>query len=186
MPTPGAVSGPQVVCPGSVTTYVLPPLQGTKIEYDWKGLPPGANFASPNGAPVISIDWGTAAPGTYPIEVEVSNTCKSKSAFINITLLPQKPPIPGPVFGPNDVCPGEISVYQTGSVPNANYIWSGLPSHAQIIQNNGNSITVDWGNWAHLQGKTVQLALTLQNICGSSSISKRFACANPNQTRRSI
>lgn len=105
---PSAVSGPVSVCIGAMETYSVQQVAGTN--YTWSGLPSGAQFTSPNGTTTahnITIDWGSAAPGTYTLVVTPSNSCGAIGIpqTVNVTVEPAPDPVI--ITGTSELCAGQ-------------------------------------------------------------------------------
>lgn len=69
---PTVINGPSQLCPGEQGTYTAAPNDPCVI-YAWENnLPAGATYVGAVDEPTVVIDWGTAAPGTYPVTVNYS------------------------------------------------------------------------------------------------------------------
>ncbi|MDD2982286.1 MAG: gliding motility-associated C-terminal domain-containing protein [Crocinitomicaceae bacterium] len=69
------ITGDSQICAGSTSNLSTDIISG--ISYDWSGLPTGASFTTPNNTSnsnAMTIDWGTAAAGTYQIKVKPRKT----------------------------------------------------------------------------------------------------------------
>lgn len=124
IPNISAISGASPVCVGS--TSVLSVNNIANMIYTWSGLPAGASFTTPNGtnaSHTMSINWGTAATGTYTITVTPSmNICgvvtQGAPQTINITII-NAPAIA--TSGTATICPGQsATISATGA---SNYTW---------------------------------------------------------------
>ena len=126
------ITGPINVCPHDSGTYSVPLLGG--VTYAWSALPTGASYAggitTSNSA---TIDWGTAAPGTYTITVTPTGN------FCGITLLPVSLNVtvnnPTPVIitaNPSIICPGQ-PVVLTSSMATGNSWNTSPPQSSQSI-----------------------------------------------------
>lgn len=118
--TVSPISGSTSVCSGTSENYSVTPETG--ISYTWSGLPTGASFTTTNGttaSSAMTINWGTAAPGTYNLNVTPSNVCGTNGSpqTLSITVLPA--PIPLTISGPTSFCTGETitltSSYTSGN-----------------------------------------------------------------------
>ncbi len=117
------ILGNTSVCTGSSESYSVIPESG--ISYTWSGLPAGATFTTANGtatSSAMTVNWGTAAPGSYLLTVIPSNTCGNTGTpqTISITVLPN--PAPVTISGPTAICSGETIVL-TSSYSSGN-TWS--------------------------------------------------------------
>lgn len=105
---PSAIMGNTVVCQGMAVTYSVTNVSGTS--YSWSNLPAGASFTSANNSAnshSISVNWGTAAPGTYSLLVTPSDACGLAPATAQtVAITVQPPPTPLAISGPASICPG--------------------------------------------------------------------------------
>jgi gliding motility-associated-like protein len=120
---PSAISGNPTVCTGTTETYSVTNIPG--IIYTWSGLPAGASFATANGSSSISVNWGTAAPGTYPLTVTpsaliCSNVVTGTPRTLQVTVAT---PAPLTVTGPTGTCAGQ-AVSLSASGGSGPYNWS--------------------------------------------------------------
>jgi len=113
---PSVITGPVTVCVGATAGYSVTPASG--ITYTWSGLPAGAFFATGNGTASATVNWGTAAPGTYTLTVTPSTACGGPGTpqTLDVTITPPPPPVI--ISGPSAMCAGETVVltssYTTG------------------------------------------------------------------------
>lgn len=102
---PSPISGDTIVCAGNTVTYSVIPENG--IGYTWAGLPSGAVFDSPNGGNTISVDWGTAAPGTYTLTVTPFSVCGDVGPERELEVTVAVAPDPVAIIGPSTICSGD-------------------------------------------------------------------------------
>lgn len=135
---PSAITGDITVCPGSTGPYSVTAV-GTTV-YTWSGLPAGASFTTPNGSNSISVNWGTAAAGTYTLTVTPSGVCggNGPSRSINVTI--QSTPAPVTISGPSEVCAGQ-SITLTSSYASGN-TWSNGQTTSSISVSAAGTYTV--------------------------------------------
>ncbi len=110
---PSVIAGDTVVCAGNTATYSV--IQENGIGYTWSGLPPGAVFDTPNGTNTITVNWGTAAPGTYILVVTPSSVCGSVGPERELEVTINVAPDPVVITGPSTVCPGDVIMLTSSS-----------------------------------------------------------------------
>jgi gliding motility-associated-like protein len=136
IPPTSLITGNTQICIGNTQNLSVVSVPNTT--YTWSGLPPTAQFTTPNNSPTsnqISIDWSSTPAGTYTIQVIPSmNICgvstDGNPTLIEITVV-DNPTIV--IQGATTICPGENAII---SATGANtYLWdNGL--------GNGNQFTV--------------------------------------------
>lgn len=142
-----AISGNNSVCEGDDQILYSVNSIANATDYLWV-LPSGATINSGINTESISIDYNLGSTSGV-LSVQGSNACGVGSVSnLNITVNPL-PVSAGGISGNITVCQGETGVvYSVGTITNAtSYNWS-IPSGATIVQDNGNSITVDFSNLA--------------------------------------
>lgn len=136
IPNTSPITGNTEICVGNLQNLSVTSVPNTF--YTWSGLPPTAQFTTPNNTTSsnqISIDWGSTPAGTYSIQVIPSmNICgvstNGNPRSIDITLVNNPTII---IQGGTTICPGE-NVLLSASGANT-YLWdNGL--------GNGNQFTV--------------------------------------------
>lgn len=89
---PGTIAGPDKVCPGSNTSFSIPPVSGA-ASYSWTLTPASAGTINGNG-PNITVAWSSTASDTVQLCVTTGNACFSnptpscKSVAVNAGLPP--------------------------------------------------------------------------------------------------
>lgn len=166
----------------TITIQVIPSnCQGTNGQYGMQGA---ILEGSCNGATIASQCNCVNAPFTmtynnffigqaYYIVFDgcAGDICDFQVNVLQGSTIPVPPIDPGPIFGPEFVCPGATSTY-TVQFPNAaTYTWTLTPSIGSIIGSPGGSINVNWNSTG-----TAQLCVTSSNPCE----------INPNQSCYSI
>lgn len=132
--TVSAIVGNNTVCVGQTQNLSVTNTPNTL--YTWSGLPAGASFTTINGAnssSSMTINWGTAVPGTYTISVTPSIlvcgvSSSGSPSTITITVST------GPVLtfiGNTTICPGETTTITASGATSFN--WSnGLGTNPTI------------------------------------------------------
>ncbi len=119
---PGAISGPNPVCPGSVNTYSIPPVANAN-SYTWS-VPGGWTINSGQGTNSISV---TAGAGAGNICVTASNLCgTSAPTCMAVTPASNSSAPTGASANPNPICPAQASTLSVsgGSLGSgANWNW---------------------------------------------------------------
>lgn len=106
---PSAIAGAVTICANGTENYSVTGVAGAT--YTWSGLPAGAQFTTPNGTASsnnITVDWGTAAAGTYTLSVTASNACGAVSPAQTISVTIAGPATPLTISGPTSFCPGDV------------------------------------------------------------------------------
>jgi len=159
---PGPMNGLVRVCTGSVQTYSVQSAPG--VTYAWTGVPAGATVVGPSNTNQITIDWGTAAPGNYTLDVEPSNACGVGTSRTLTVEVVGDPPAPAGVFGPVTICRGGTGTFFVAPEPNVTYNWSVNPTTGVVLNSSANN--------AEVLFQTVglyTLSVTLQNECATSA-----------------
>jgi gliding motility-associated-like protein len=153
---PSAISGNVSVCQGSTEAYSVTDV--TSADYTWSGLPAGASFTTPNGNNSITVNWGTALPGSYALTVTPSGSCGTPGTprTVNVTILGA--PAPVTISGPTSVCAGQ-SITLTSSYATGND-WSTTETSQSISVSSPGTYSV-----------------TVQTQCGTTSASQTVSAA---------
>lgn len=165
-PTPGPITGATLVCQNNTAQYRIDPVPRT-LSYVWQSnLPAGADYVGAftgAGATQVTIDWGTASPGFYPVCVEAQNFCGVSQQCIDVEVK-AIPDQPGPIAVPPFHCLTTAETYEINSVPGADqYNWSntcGTWSGAST------DTFIDYTASAPIQACTIEV--TAENVCGVS------------------
>ena len=170
--TPGAITGPAIVCSGdSAIPYSITPIPNAN-SYNWV-LPPGATIATGLGTNSITVDFSITAI-TGNMEASGSNECGIGPPSPTLNILVSKPPAEtGAVSGLDTVCKGATGVnYFISPIPAADsYVWS-VPAGSSIVSGgNTESIFVDFADTA----SSGLISVYSTNYCGSGTISPEFS-----------
>jgi len=142
-PTPGPISGPGLVCPGSTgNVFSVPNTAG--VTYNWS-MPSGLTITSGAGTNTITV----SASGSFlqgNIWLSGSNaTCPNSTSNSTSRLIARDvPAAPSAISGPGTVCPSTTGhVYSVTAVAGLTYNWT-MPSGLTLVSGQGtNSIVVD-------------------------------------------
>lgn len=160
--TPGNITGPAGVCPGT-ETYSIPVVPGAS-GYTWT-VSGGGTIASGQGTETIDVDWG-AVSGTYTVAVTANNICGSSAqSTISVTVTPGPPTGTPVISGDTDPCPG-VETYTVSGVTGAGtYTWT-VSGGGTIVSGQGSaSIDIDWTT----TGGPYTIAVTPENACGTGT-----------------
>jgi hypothetical protein len=156
-------AGPSPVCRFSTHTYSVNAVP-TASSYDWTNLPAGSFITSGLGTNTVGINWGTAAAGTYTINVAARNSCGVSPPQSIVVVIEQAPAQPGAISLANPpLCSGQPAVYQIAPVAGAtSYEWLSSCGWA------GTSTTV---NITYTPGPTGPCLVSVRavNACGASA-----------------
>jgi len=169
-----AISGDLIVCEGEEQILYSINTLPNASDYLWT-LPSGASINSGTNTESISVDYNIGSVSGV-LSVQGSNACGVGAlSSVNITVDPL-PDNAGSISGNTTVCQGESGlVYTVGAIANAtSYVWI-LPSGTNLIQDNGNSITVDFTNSAVSGNITVYGV----NSCGDGDPRNLLITVNP-------
>lgn len=175
IPNTSLITGDNEICIGNSQTLSVIAVPNTN--YSWSGLPPTAQFTSPNNASTsnqISIDWNTTPAGTYTIQVIPSTEIcgiitNGNPSFINVTLV-NSPSIY--VQGATTICPGESTVISaTGATT---YNWdNGLGSGNQFtvspIATTTYQVTGSIGNCVAINTVTIMVSNSINILIATSA-----------------
>ncbi|WP_029038320.1 Ig-like domain-containing protein [Salinimicrobium xinjiangense] len=163
--TPGAISGSDIVCPGTSETYSVTPLDGA-TEYIWT-LPSGWSGSSTTEE--ITVTTGDSGSGN--ITVKAKNDCgTSTAASFSVSVDKPAPIMTGTITGDSEVCSTATGlVYSIPAITNATeYEWN-LPTGWNITAGSGtNSITVS------ASSTSGNIFVIAKNTCGDSAASANF------------
>jgi hypothetical protein len=121
---PGPITGASPVCPGQVAVYDVAPVANA-TSYTWTGIPVGATITAGVGTNSITINWGTAAPGFYTINVVASNSCGTSPAQGILVQVLGLPATPANIIAPPFHCVGTNRTYTVPPVLRADdYEWT--------------------------------------------------------------
>jgi gliding motility-associated-like protein len=152
------VSGPDLVCAGTIHTYCTP-MDPNALDYTWT-VPAGATILSGQGTNCIDVDWGSSTGGV--LCVTSSNTCNT--SFADCLMVDVTPLVaPFTINGSDIVCEGETLIYSIPADPNAtDYDWD-IPGTATVLSGGDGSPMVElvWNT-----GGLQVLCLTVSNSCG--------------------
>jgi len=170
--TPGAISGPSPVCPGSLSlTYSVPPITNA-VSYVWT-VPAGVSIVSGAGTNSITVNFAVnAVSGDFTVFGNSICGNGPVSAPLTVTVT-QLPGAAGNISGDNTVCAGTMDVpYSVAPIANAvGYAWT-LPVGATISSGvNTPSITVNFA----LGSQSGNITVTGVNSCGTGTVSPSFA-----------
>ncbi len=169
-----AISGNLTVCEGDEQILYSINTLPNATDYLWT-LPSGATINSGANTESISVDYNLGSTSGV-LSVQGSNACGTGTiSSVSITVNPL-PDLAGSIGGNTTVCQGENGVvYTVGTIANAtSYVWT-LPSGATLVQDNGNSITVDFTNSA-VSGNITVYGL---NSCGQGDPENSTITVNP-------
>lgn len=135
-----AITGDTLVCFNSnAVPYSVPPEAG--VNYSWSvGGVDNSVLSSNNNQALMNFG---ATTGSFPVTVDISNTCDTVTVDTNVTVY-QPNPI-GSINGPQSVCQGDLGVQYvlTPVNPGATLTWS--VTGGSIASGQGtDTITVDW------------------------------------------
>ncbi len=170
---PGSISGDANVCQGEAGVIYTVPVITNANSYEWT-LPTGVNLAGQVNNQ-ITANYSLSAISGF-ISVRGVNDCGPGNwSNFAVDVQPQ-PAAAGTITGLSTVCQGQNSVvYTVPSIANATgYLWA-LPSGANIVTQNNNSITVNFGTSA-LSGN---ITVTGTNNCGNGQASSLNITVNP-------
>ena len=160
--TPGSISGNVKACSGDVFNYSVASVTNA-ASYLWT-IPSGTTVTAGAGSNSITLSFGVGFTGGA-LSVRAVNGCGQSSAR-SLTLSRNLPAIPAAISGPaNNLCGGGVFTYSIAAVSNtSSYNWT-VPQGANIITNNGTSITVSLP--ANFTSGNVTVAAV--NGCGTST-----------------
>ncbi len=155
---PGPISGQQVVCQGSVTTYSVPVIPGA-TSYSWT-IPPRDSIISGQNTAVIAVKWDTASG--Y-VSVIAGNGCGTSNPGVLPVDVVHSPGPPSSIIGPERVCRDMESLFFVHPVEDAQqYLWT-VPAGVQLLSGQGTDIVrVIWGNMAG------EISVVVGNACDTS------------------
>jgi len=167
LPTqPGAISGLQTVCEGSIQLFSVATVSGA-TSYTWT-FPNGWTGTSSTNS--ISATVGSIGGNVSVTANNSSGSSSAQSMTVNVTTFPAQP---GTLAGPLNVCSGQSITYSVSPVAGADtYYWT-LPS-GWVGSSSNTSITVTTG----ASGGT--LIAHAQNDCGTSGSQTAITVQNPN------
>lgn len=155
------IQGPQIVCPGSNTSYSLPALPGTF--YYWMLSSGGTIAGYDSNHNVINITWGSLAGGPHKLVCRYTNPYSGCSGAdtIDINIKPKFT-----LFGLSPVCVGQVtSICANGPVST----WTHLPNSGFTINfTNSNCENITWnlaGNYA-----VTATPVTATSFCSSPAL----------------
>lgn len=159
LPAQPVISGPLEVCLGDSEGYTIP-IDPNATSYVWTVI--GGNIISGgNGLPGAAVNWSDPAGGQ--LCVAGANAC-GLGPQTCIDIVVNSPPDEPIIFGPEEACPNELSIYFTSPDSTLiSYTWT-VPSGATIVSGQGSEeITVDWGS--SLGG---EVCLVIADDCGDA------------------
>ncbi len=157
--TPGAISGPDIVCHDSEAIYSILPVP-TATSYSWT-VPAGANIISGQNTPQVNVNWGTTGGN---LSVIAGNDCGNSNPRVKAVSIVELPATPAAIIGPDLACPGANTNFSVNEVIGASsYFWT-IPAGSIITTGqNTATITVQWGFTAG------DVTVMSQNACGNSA-----------------
>ncbi len=161
-PTPGNITGPLGVCPGSVT-YSIPTIPGA-TGYTWT-VGAAGTITSGQGTESIDVTWASAS-GTYTVSVTAENQCGSSTASsVQVNLTPGAPTGTPTISGNDLPCPGP-QTYTVGGVTGASdYTWT-VSGGGTIQTGQGTgTIIINWTT----TGGPYTIEVTPSNACGNGT-----------------
>ncbi|MFZ4523522.1 MAG: T9SS type A sorting domain-containing protein [Bacteroidales bacterium] len=163
---PGPISGPAVVCMGTIVNFSVPAAAG--VTNTWT-VPSDATITAGQGTNAITVQWGVSA-GFISVIAQIG-ACTSTAAMMGVNTEVQPTPAQA-IAGPDTICQG-LGGYQFSTQPISNassYVWT-LPPGAAISQGQGtSSIVVDFG--ASAISGNITVAGT--NLCGTGTESTKL------------
>ncbi|MBK6621758.1 MAG: hypothetical protein IPG32_13090 [Saprospirales bacterium] len=158
LPLTPVVSGPDVICSGSVTQYSTP-ADPAATGYTWTTS--CGSIVSGQNTPNITINW-TGCPNGGNVCVTTQTGCGA-SPTICFAVAGGTIPVAPVLSGPATPCLNESGLYCAQTDPNAsNYVWTA--SGGTILSGQGTDcVTVEWSS---LGNGTV--CATASNGCGQS------------------
>jgi hypothetical protein len=165
---PPVLAGTTPVCRGTVGTYTLTPagVPGAS-SFEWRNLPTGAFITSTTGAfgENVSINWGSAAVGSYAISARGRNICGvGPEGFFTVNVITTLP-VPSVITPPAPICIGTAGTYSVVPDPNAtNYTWTNSCGWAGVL-GAAPSNSIDYTPTA---GGPCLITVSAINACGSS------------------
>ena len=129
------ITGSQVTCPGSTTSYSIPPQKN--VTYKWR-IPNSATALTRLDSNAIQIQWSNVSGDVC---IDVMNDCQVKKSIC--TTIQVKSSIDSlPITGDASVCADSIGHYSVQNDVNARYFWR-LPAGASFVSGRGtNNIVV--------------------------------------------
>ena len=168
---PGPITGPQLVCAGSLESYaIVDPVEG--VNYSWI-CPLHATIVSGQNTPQVTIRW-SGYSGT--LQVVAGDECGINPIpsvlFVTVNLPPYEP---GPVAGPDTVCAGAQAIFSVVPAVVSDYLNWMVPPDATILEGQGaDSIRVQWG------ASDGMISVFAENNCGKSdTVSGMVSVAMP-------
>lgn len=136
LPAPN-ISGPNLVCEMATgQVYTTPNQAGSS--YNWTVT--GGTIVAGQGTNSITVDWGTAGPGTVSVTETTGPGCSLSQTF-NVTIDSSPAPV---ISGSNNIClTHNGNVYTTPNNAGSTFSWS--VTNGIIASGQGtNAITVNW------------------------------------------
>lgn len=161
--TPGAISDPGIICPGSSITLNVTN-DSSVNSYTWQ-VPSGWNITNGQGTNEITVTAGNYGQnGT--VSVYSTNDClDSDTSSKNFTINEPAPATPGTVSGNDIVCPNTDITYSIDAVQYTDeYIW--YFDGTEVSGQNGTSITINSANPGSKEIKVIAV-----NECSDSDYS---------------
>lgn len=161
-PTPGNITGPAGVCPGT-ETYSIPTVPGAS-GYTWT-VGSAGSIISGQGTESIDVTWASVS-GSYTVAVTAENQCgSSASSSVQVTITPGPPTGTPTISGDDFPCPG-AQTYTVGGVTGANdYTWT-VTGGGTIQSGQGTAtIIIDWT----ATGGPYTIEVTPSNSCGNGT-----------------
>ncbi len=142
-PTQTAISGPAVVCNGSIENYTVVNVAGQT--YTWTVT--GGAITDGAGTNDVAVQWTTLGNQTVSVTISTTGTNCSTSLTRNVSVEEQPNPY---IAGPTVVCSGETVEYSTDDNAGHSYAWT-VSGGGSIVSNPASStINVQWttaGSW---------------------------------------
>ncbi len=169
---PLAIAGSTIICPATVYTYSIDPVQ-LSSSYLWV-ISPSANATILSGQGTTEITLQVTNSFTTGALTVYAQNCIGTSPSQKITLTKVAKPItPGTIGGTAAVCIGSTYTYSVAAVTNAtSYTWA-APANTNITAGQGtNSVTVEI-----LTGYTTGSLSVIANGCSGSSPARTLTVA---------
>lgn len=161
-PTPGNITGPAAVCPGT-ETYSIPTVPGAS-GYTWT-VGSAGTIVSGQGTETIDVTWASVS-GSYTVAVTAENQCGSSAqSSIQVTITPGPPTGTPTIAGNASPCPGPQTYTVSGVTGATSYAWT-LTGGGTIQSGQGTaSIIIDWTT----TGGPYTIEVTPSNSCGNGT-----------------
>lgn len=160
------VSGSNAQCVFSNSNYSVTSQANT--QYHWTATG-GIVTGSGNS---VSVEW--TSPGNQTLTLYAVNSLTSCDSTVVIPVTVH--PLPQPVInGDADPCVNSTNVYSVQTEQNVNYQWT--VEGGTIVQNNGNSISVNWNSTGQQQ---ISVLATSIHGCSQTALLRCFVQPLPN------